>query len=228
MISVVIPALEAARTLPATLAALVPAAIEGLVCEVIVADAGSADETAAIAEAAGARVVEGERGRGAQLVAGAAVARGAWLLFLHADTVLESRWTEEALALMADPAHAGVFTLAFDAKGLAPKIVAAGAMWRARFLAAPYGDQALLVSRRLYGEVGGYLTLPLFEDVDFVRRLIRLKGRRALKILDATATTSAERYERDGYARRVARNALCLALYQFGVSPARIAEIYVK
>lgn len=227
-ISVVIPTLDAARTLPATLAALVPAALDGLVKEVVVADGGSQDETARIAEAAGARVLEAPRGRGAQLAQGAAAARGDWLLFLHADTVLEESWTEETRAFLGETGRAGVFTLAFDAKGLAPRLVAAGAMARTRLLGSPYGDQGLLIARALYEGIGGFRPLPLFEDVDIVERLTKAKGRRALHVFRSRALTSAARYERDGYMRRVLKNALCLALYRFGASPARIAEIYAR
>ncbi len=89
MISVVIPTLNAARHLPATFLSIFDAAIDGFVREVIVSDGGSTDATLKIADAAGATVIAGERGRGLQLRAGAQAARGRWLLFLHADTALE-------------------------------------------------------------------------------------------------------------------------------------------
>jgi rSAM/selenodomain-associated transferase 2 len=226
-ISVVIPTLNAERALPATLASLVPAAVEGLVREVIVSDGGSADATRDIVREAGARLVEGERGRGGQLARGADAARGAWLLFLHADTAIEASWSKEALALIeSGEERAGVFTLRFAAGGLAPALVAAGAMIRTRVLLSPYGDQGLLISRRLYDAVGGYRPLPLFEDVDFVERLVRARGRRALKVLKSEATTSPDRYLHDGYARRVLKNALCLAMYKAGVAPGKIASLY--
>lgn len=228
MISVIIPTLNAGERLRAALAALVPGAIEGLIREVIVSDGGSSDETEALADSAGALIVTGERGRGLQLARGAAAARGEWLLFLHADTVLDEGWIGEARALMADPARAGVFTLAFDANGFAPRLVAAGAMVRTRAFAAPYGDQGLLISRSLYDEIGGFAPLPLFEDVEIVSRLIREKGRRALRIMKAKAVTSAERYKQDGYINRVLKNAWCLTLYRVGVAPSRIVEIYAR
>jgi glycosyltransferase involved in cell wall biosynthesis len=96
MISVVIPTLNAERTLAHALAALVPAVVEGIVQEAILVDGGSNDETCAIAEAAGTHLIEAPRGRGSQLEAGAHHAKGDWLLFLHADTVLEPGWAEEA------------------------------------------------------------------------------------------------------------------------------------
>src|SRR5262245_19218454 len=96
MISVVIPTLNAEPSLAATLTSLVPGAVDGVVRQVIIVDGGSSDRTLRIAEDAGADVVRAERGRGAQLQAGAAAARFPWLLFLHADTVLDPGWEREA------------------------------------------------------------------------------------------------------------------------------------
>ncbi|HBS33254.1 MAG TPA: glycosyl transferase family 2 [Parvularcula sp.] len=223
-LSVVIPTLEAASGLPATLAALAPAAISGLIREVIVVDGGSRDETRVIAEASGAAVISTAPGRGGQLRAGAAAARGGWLLFLHADTVLETGWQDEAAAFIKDDAgRAAVFTLAFDAKGLAPVLVAAGAMIRTGIFRSPYGDQGLMLPRRLYVEAGGFREIPLMEDVDFIDRLNRKGG---FKVLKAIATTSAQRYQRDGYARRVLLNSLCLAMFRLGVAPEKIRSLY--
>src|SRR5437870_3580757 len=100
MISVIIPTLNAERCLAETLAALVPAAVDGLIREVIVVDGGSGDRTAAIVDAAGADLMRGSGGRGNQLAAGAARARFSWLLFLHADTALTPGWEREARQFM--------------------------------------------------------------------------------------------------------------------------------
>ena len=86
----------------------------------------------------------------------------------------------------------------------------------------PYGDQGLLVHRSLYDEVGGYRPIPLMEDVDLVRRI----RKRRLVALDAEIITSAERYRRDGWWRRSARNLFCLALYFCQVPPRLIAKVY--
>ncbi len=226
-LSVVIPALNAEAGLPATLAALAPAALSGLIREVIVVDGGSTDATCAMAEAAGARVLAAPPGRGSQIKAGADAARGDWLLFLHADTALDAGWPDEAGAFMrAGKARAAVFTLAFNARGLGPAIVSAGAMLRTRLFASPYGDQGLLIARTLYDAAGGYRALPLMEDVDLIDRLRRKGGRRAIAVLKARAVTSASRYERDGYAKRVLKNACCLVMHRFGVAPEKIAAFY--
>lgn len=223
-LSVIIPTLNAASDLPRALAALAGAAIGGLVREVIVVDGGSADATCEIAEAAGARVIVTAPGRGGQLGAGAGAARGEWFLFLHADTVLAQDWGDEASRFIAgDRRRAGVFTLAFDAQGLAPRLVATGAMIRTRFLGTPYGDQGLLVSRDHYVAAGGFRAMPLMEDVDFVDRL-RRHGK--IRVLKSRATTSARRYERDGYLARVAKNFCCILMHRLGVAPEKIAAFY--
>ncbi|MEX0644342.1 MAG: TIGR04283 family arsenosugar biosynthesis glycosyltransferase [Parvularculaceae bacterium] len=226
MISVVIPTLDAAARLPACLAALVPATLAGLVKEVIIADGGSSDATVMIGEEAGARIVVGAKGRGGQLALGAKAARASRLLFLHADTVLDQTWTDDVAPLLEDENRAGVFTLAFDAKGVAPRVVSWGAMARTRLLRAPYGDQGLFISRSLYDRLGGYKDAPLFEDVEFIDRLIRAVGGRGLVVFPSRAVTSADRYLKDGYAKRVFKNSLCLALYRAGVAPGKIAAFY--
>ena len=93
---------------------------------------------------------------------------------------------------------------------------------RVKLFGLPYGDQALLISRDFYREIGGFKPVPLMEDVDIVRRI----GRRRLVRLPLDAITSAERYHRDGYLWRSARNLFCLSLYFFGVPPRIIVKLY--
>ena len=223
MISVVIPTLDAATGLRGCLTALVPAAMQGLVREVVIADGGSADATLEIAEETGARVVTGAAGRGAQLAAGCAEAKGPWLLVLHADTRLEPDWSGAARRHIAEhPEQAGWFGFALDDPRPLARLWEAGVGLRSRWAALPYGDQGLLLSKALYEGVGGYRPLPLMEDVDLVRRL----GRRRLRPLGARAVTSAERYRREGYARRSARNAWLLARYLTGADAGELARRY--
>ena len=228
MISAVIPTLNAERHIGRTLAALIPAAVDGLVREVIIADGGSTDATLSIADHAGAEIVLGPKGRGSQLKAGAARARFPWLLFLHADTVLEHGWIGEVGELLDEVAAwrreqvAAVFRFALDDRGLAPRIVERGVAMRTRLMKLPYGDQGLLMPRALYDAVGGFYDLPLMEDVDIVRRI----GRQRIEVLDSRALTSAERYRSEGYARRVVRNLACLAMYYAGVPPQRLTSFY--
>lgn len=227
MISVVIPTLNEAERLPACLDALIPAATT-LIKEVIVVDGGSDDRTKLLADAAGARIIEAGRGRGVQLAAGGAAARGRYLLFLHADTALAPGWEHAASAFVEKEGEAAVFTLAFDARGFAPQLVAFGAMLRTRLFSLPFGDQGLLIRADAYRALGGYGPMPLMEDVDFIDRFVRARGRKALAILAARVFTSPERYERDGYLRRVCDNQWRLLQYRFGVDPSKIAEGYAR
>ncbi|HSE78848.1 MAG TPA: TIGR04283 family arsenosugar biosynthesis glycosyltransferase [Alphaproteobacteria bacterium] len=225
MLSIVIPTLNAAATLPGVLDALSEARTASLEHEIIVSDGGSKDGTAPLAEAAGARVRIGPSGRGRQLAAGAEAARGDWLLFLHADTRLAPGWILPARNFMATPANgtrAAYFRLAFDDNAAAARLLEAGVRLRCALFALPYGDQGLLLSRPLYDCVGGFHSLPLMEDVDMARRL----GRRRLVALPHLAHTSAERYRRDGWIARPMRNLACIALYFLGVAPERIAAFY--
>ena len=216
---VVIPTLNAAATLTATLAAL------GRAVRVVVADGGSTDETVALARQAGATVVTAPAGRGPQLAAGAASATEDWLLFLHADTRLGVGWRDAVERFIGDPANAtraGYFRLRFVSDHPASRRVERMATWRASVLGLPYGDQGLLIARRFYEEIGGFRFLPLMEDVDLVRRI----GRARLRALPVEAMTSAVRYERDGWWLRPMRNLACLSLYFAGVPPHVIRRLY--
>lgn len=230
MISVVIPTLNAESTLGPCLAALVPAALDGIVRQVIIADGGSADRTAAIADDTGADFLVSGPGRGQQIVAGVTQARNPWLLILHADTVLEDGWEQDASRFMSEvdcgkrSTGAAAFRFKLDDAGLMPKILAAFVHLRSTLAKLPYGDQALLIPRRLHDEIGGFRPLPLMEDVDIVCRL----GRRRVTVLPTCARTSSRRYRSEGYLKRIARNQMCLAMYAAGVPIERIASFYLS
>jgi rSAM/selenodomain-associated transferase 2 len=222
-LSVIIPTLDVAASLPATLATLAEA--RGLVREIVVADGGSRDATTAIAAAAGARVVMSPRGRGPQLAAGAAAAGGEWLCFLHADTRPQPGWVAEVARFIADPANrerAGYLAYRLDDASAPARRLERIVAWRSRALGLPYGDQGLILTREFYAALGGFPPLVLMEDVAFARRI----GRRRLVALTASALTSAARYRREGYLLRPLRNLCCLALYFLGAPPRLIGRLY--
>ena len=225
VISVVMPTLNAAPHLARSLAPLVRPVADGLVREVILADGGSTDDTRLIGEGVGATIIESARGRGVQLVAGAAAARSRWLLFLHADTALDDGWGDEAARFIGDIRNverAGAFRFAFDDHAPAARRAEWWVGLRNRVFKLPYGDQGLLISRGFYDALGGYKALPLMEDVDLVRRI----GARRLALLHTRAVTSADKYRRDGYGARSRRNLWLLARYLVGAEPADLAKDY--
>jgi rSAM/selenodomain-associated transferase 2 len=219
-LSIVIPTLNAADALPLCLGALGEGLEAGMIRELVFSDGGSQDQTLEIADAAGAVVVKGPPSRGGQVRRGGAVAQGEWLLILHADSVLPSGWPAIVAAHM-EAGNAAAFRLRFDAAGFAPRFVAGWANLRSRLFHLPYGDQGLLVSRRAYEAVGGYPDIPLMEDVTIARRL-----RRQLRILPVAITTSAEKYNRDGWLHRGARNIWLLLRYLCGADPVDLAKRY--
>jgi hypothetical protein len=219
-ISIIIPTLNAADTLPRCLGALIEGLGEGLIRELIVSDGGSLDATLQIADAAGANVLSGAASRGAQLGRGAAAAQGEWLLFLHADTVLGAGWAKVVAAHINDQNNPTWFRLEFDARGFGPWLVAGWANIRAGVFRLPYGDQGLLVSQADYDAAGGYPDQPLMEDVALARTLTGLRG------LPVQACTSAARYQQDGWLRRGARNLWTLARYLGGANPKVLAKSY--
>lgn len=228
MITVVVPTLNSETTLAASLSALVPAVVDGFVREVIIADGGSRDRTLRIADQAGATIVRAPRGRGSQIVAGAAKARGQWIMILHSDTVLAPGWSRDAATFMEKvdtgrrPAGAAAFRFALDDEGIAPRIVETLVALRANILKRPYGDQGLLLPLALYKDLGGFQKMPILEDLDFVRRL----GGRRVSMLRSAAVTSPDRYIAEGYLRRVLRNQYCLLMYALGRSVEQIYDVY--
>lgn len=222
VLSIIIPTLNAGSALRQALERFAEAA--SLPHEVIIADGGSVDDTAMVAADGGAIFLESERGRGRQLAAGAEAAAGDWLLFLHADTVLQADWSQAVQAFTAAPENrcrAGYFRFALNDRSLAARLLERLVRLRSRLFRLPYGDQGLLIGRLLYEQLGGYKRLPLMEDVDFVRRI----GRNRLSPLAATALTPAEKYRREGYLWRPLRNLFMLGLFAAGVSPRYLSTI---
>lgn len=225
LISVIIPVFNAEADLVRTLASLVPAAAQGLVREVVIVDGGSTDKSLAIAEDAGATILHGPRGRGAQMHQGAQAARGDWLLFLHGDTALAPDWAEHAAAFVATPqAHecAAAFRLRFDDPSPEARRVEFWVGIRSNLFRLPYGDQGLLIHRDFYAKLGGFAQIPFLEDVEFVRRI----GRGKMRIIQANATTSAAKYRRDGWRKRTWRNLGLVLRFYLGARPHDLARLY--
>lgn len=221
-ISVIIPTLNVAAQIGPCLSALSEALTEGMITEVIFADGGSTDATDEIAEDVGATFLPCPKGRGTQMAKAAREARGEWLLFIHADSVLDRGWTGPVRGWLKQK-HAGYFRLKFDEGGLPAKTVGLWANFRAKIFTLPYGDQGLLISAKLYREVGGHPEIPLMEDVAIAKKL-----RRQLKPIPVTITTSAEKYSKNGWLRQSIRNFVTVTRYKMGVDPEKLAQRYTR
>lgn len=185
MLTVIIPTRESERALVQTLAPLVSGATAGLVTEVIVADAGSADATAEVADVAGCRYLAGPGTVGARLKLAAGEARAPWLLFLWPGTVPEPGWIEAIESFIGagrDSAQAAVFRLRADEFAEPGLGAALKALRAALFGVTPGPEQGLLIARRLYDSLGGH---GAGEDAEAA--LFRRIGRRRLALLAAAA-----------------------------------------
>ncbi|MDO9075768.1 MAG: TIGR04283 family arsenosugar biosynthesis glycosyltransferase [Rubrivivax sp.] len=197
-LSIVVPVLNEAVGIAATLQALAPLRARGH--EVIVVDGGSSDATAQLAAPLADRLVFAERGRAAQMNAGAALAQGDWLLFLHADTRLPAG-AEPALHRVAQAgAFWGRFDVQIEGRSAWLPLIAMLMNWRSRLTGIATGDQALFVQTALFHRLGGYAALPLMEDVELSRRL------RAMELpacLRERVLTSGRRWENRGVWRTI-------------------------
>ena len=224
MLSVIIPVLNPGPRLALVFESLQKELGE-LLSEVIVVNAGMDDAAERACVDASATIIQSEKGRGRQLAVGGDEAKGPWLLFLHADSVLTSGCGSQAAVFMVDPANDGraaCFNLAYDDDTPGIRRVARLASWRSQTFGLPYGDQGLLITKKHYTQIGGYADMALMEDVDLVRRI----GRRNLVHLDSALETSAEKYRRGGTLLRPLRNLFCLFLYFCRVPIRYIARLY--
>ena len=220
-LSIVIPVLDEAAGIETNLAALAPLREGG--AEVIVVDGGSADGTAEKARPLADRVLAVPRGRASQMNAGAAVAQGDVLLFLHADTRLPRDADEQVFAVLAGGAPWGRFNVRIEGTHPMLAVVAWFMNRRSRLTGVATGDQAIFVARAAFARVGGFAVQPLMEDVELSRRLKRI-GRPAC--LRARVCTSGRRWEQRGVWRTIILMWRLRWRYWRGESARRLAEAY--
>jgi rSAM/selenodomain-associated transferase 2/rSAM/selenodomain-associated transferase 1 len=219
-LSVIIPTLDEAQIIGKNVAAISPNSRT----EIIVVDGGSRDGTAEIAESLGIKVLRTSPSKAAQMNAGAAIAKGDVLLFLHADTRLPEDFESCVLAAATEVGFcAGAFSLGIESPKMGLRLIEQVANWRSRFLQMPYGDQALFVSRKLFHEIGAYRDYPIMEDFELIRRLKR-KGR--ITILPQSVRTSPRRWHNLGIFKTWLLNQIIIAAYYLGISPQRLSQWY--
>lgn len=198
-LSIVIPVLNEALSLPQVLLQLTPLRDRG--AEVIVVDGGSDDDSIAIATRAVIRVMSSARGRAGQMNAGASAARGDVLLFLHADTELphEADWIVER-ALQDRGRLWGRFDVRIKGRSWVLRVIARLMNWRSRLTGIATGDQAMFATRAAFEAVGGFPDQPLMEDIELSKRLRALSPPACLR---DRVTTSGRRWEARGVWRTI-------------------------
>lgn len=191
--------------------------------EVIVADAGSSDHTVEIARRHGCKVFAGNPGRANQMNAGAAIATGEHLLFLHADTRLPNDYRFEVQRVLATPVACGAFPLQIDAPGLSLRMVESGVAFRSRLLQMPYGDQALFFRSADFYAQNGFKHMSIMEDYELIARM-RKTGR--IGLTSRPVKTSPRRWIKRGILRTTIINQMCVFAHRLGFSDQTIARLY--
>ena len=217
-LSIILPVLNEARGIAETLAALRP-----LAAEIIVVDGGSDDATPAIAQRLADQLITAPRGRARQMNAGAAVARGDILLFLHADTLLPVGADQSIIAALAAGAAWGRFDVRITGESLWLPLIAALMNRRSRLTGIATGDQAIFVRRAAFAALGGFPAQPLMEDIELSRRL---KAQSPPACLRERVLTSGRRWEKHGVLRTVLLMWSLRLRYFFGADPQRLARAY--
>ncbi|HSU15084.1 TIGR04283 family arsenosugar biosynthesis glycosyltransferase [Longimicrobium sp.] len=221
-LSIIIPTLNEAAGIAATLGALQPLRARG--CEVIVADGGSADDTVALARPLADRVVTSERGRARQQNAAAAAATGEVLLFLHADTRLPPDADELVIGGLRRSGRGwGRFDVRLTGRHPMLRVIERMIGVRSRLSGIATGDQAIFVRRDWFARAGGFPDIPLMEDVALSKALKTLGPPLCLS---QPVTTSSRRWEERGVMRTMVLMWRLRWAFWRGADPARLAERY--
>ena len=220
-LSVIVPVLDEAAGIVASLAALAPLRARGH--ELIVVDGGSRDATAELSRSHADAVIASPRGRARQMNAGAARAQGEVLLFLHADTTLPASADTAIVHALANGASWGRFDVKIEGRSAMFPLIAALMNLRSRWSGIATGDQAIFVRRDVFTRVGGFPEQPLMEDIELSRRLHALSRPACLR---ERVLTSGRRWDQHGVWRTILLMWRLRWRYWRGASPETLAKAY--
>jgi len=223
-ISIIIPAYNEATTLPVCLNELQQLRQEH--CELIVVDGESTDDTMAVAAPLTDKILTANKGRAAQMNAGAQAAQGEILWFIHADSIPPVGAANSIRAALTDSQkHWGRFDVRLSGSLRMLRVVETMMNLRSRLSGIATGDQAIFVRRDIFEKIGGYPNIPLMEDIALCQRLKQLSKPVCLR---QKITTSSRRWERHGVWRTIFLMWQLRLKYSLGVDPERLARIYYR
>ncbi|MFA7078820.1 MAG: TIGR04283 family arsenosugar biosynthesis glycosyltransferase [Syntrophomonas sp.] len=218
LVSIIIPTLNEQNNILLLLENLQkPAKVELIVC-----DGGSSDATLEVCHDFPVRVISAQRGRGIQMNTGAECAQGEIYLFLHADSLIESRVIEDIRDAVSLGDQWGCCTLQFNDSTLLFRVIAFLSNLRAKVFSSCYGDQGIYCERDLFWENNGFPETVFLEDMEFSRRL---RSQKRARIVNGIITTST-RFREAGIWRSIYRNQVVKVLYALGVKPERLWQWY--
>lgn len=196
--------------------------------ELVIVDGGSSDGTyESLLQRGVGRVIRSPKGRAAQMNAGAKVARGHVLMFLHADTSIDHEGPEMALQRIDRGADAGCFKVKIHSRHRRLRVAGHLQSARSKMITSATGDQALFVRRSVFHQLGGFDEgMPICEDLDLVRRLSSRCGGRRFVCVDHYVTTSGRRWEKSGISKTIALMWGLRAAYHLGVDARELARFY--
>ena len=222
--SVIIPVLDEQDLINAQIDRLRVASY-GRKCEIIVADGHPEQTTLTALTRQGVITLSAPQGRARQMNAGAALASGQVLVFLHADVLLPAAAFSAMEQVLADGSRVGgAFDLGIDSRKFPLRLIARLASLRSRLTRCPYGDQAIFLTREAFASLGGYADMPILEDVDLMRRARRAGMRSGFA--RGRAVCSPRRWDAEGIWRRTLGNWLVIVLYLLGVPAQKLAGLH--
>lgn len=193
--------------------------------EIIVVDGSAEGETTHAVQNKKVQKIVSEKGRSQQMNAGATIARGGILLFLHADTLLPRNALHAISSIMQKKELVGgAFDLGIDSPRSVFRLIETAASLRSRITRIPYGDQGIFIRKDYFHAIGGFKEIPLMEDVDLMRRIKKAGDK--ICILPLKVKTSPRRWEKEGIVRCTLRNWALITLYCLGFSPEKLTKLY--